>query len=73
MTDLFADKAADYDDRPLPQRISNGVSAALFKRLPLRPNLTTLDFGAVTIEPTCQVDQEGRRYPISLATARRGE
>jgi SAM-dependent methyltransferase len=48
MTDLFADKAADYDARPLPQRISEGVSAALFARVPLRADQVVLDFGAGT-------------------------
>ncbi|MCG5053170.1 MAG: methyltransferase domain-containing protein [Myxococcales bacterium] len=48
MTDLFADKAADWDTRPLPQRISAGVSAALLARVPLEPDQTVLDFGAGT-------------------------
>jgi 2-polyprenyl-3-methyl-5-hydroxy-6-metoxy-1,4-benzoquinol methylase len=48
MTDLFADKAADWDSRPVPLQISTGVSAALFARVPLRPELTVLDFGAGT-------------------------
>jgi 2-polyprenyl-3-methyl-5-hydroxy-6-metoxy-1,4-benzoquinol methylase len=48
MTDLFAKKAADWDARPLPQRISEGVSAALFARIPLRPEQTVMDFGAGT-------------------------
>lgn len=48
MTDLFADKAPDYDARPVPQRISEGVSAALFARVALRADQTVLDFGAGT-------------------------
>ena len=48
MTDLFADKAAEWDTRPLPQRISEGVSAALFARIALRSDQTVLDFGAGT-------------------------
>ena len=48
MTDLFADKAAEWDARPLPQRISEGVSAALFARIALRSDQTVLDFGAGT-------------------------
>lgn len=46
--DLFADKAADWDARPLPQRISEGVAAALFARVPLQADQTALDFGAGT-------------------------
>lgn len=48
MTDLFADKASDWDARPIPQQISHGVSAALLARLPLRPTDVVLDFGAGT-------------------------
>jgi cyclopropane fatty-acyl-phospholipid synthase-like methyltransferase len=48
MTDLFADKAAEWDQRPLPVRISEGVSAALFARVDLSGDATVLDFGAGT-------------------------
>lgn len=48
MTDLFADKAADWDSRPFPQQISEGVGAALLARAPLRADQTVLDFGAGT-------------------------
>jgi len=48
MTDLFTDKAADWDARPLPQRISEGVGAALLARVPLHADQTVLDFGAGT-------------------------
>lgn len=55
MTDLFADKAASWESRPLPQRISEGVGAALFARVALRPDQTVLDFGAGTGLLTGQV------------------
>jgi 2-polyprenyl-3-methyl-5-hydroxy-6-metoxy-1,4-benzoquinol methylase len=48
MTDLFADKAAEFDARPVLQRISEGVSAALLARVALRADQTVLDFGAGT-------------------------
>lgn len=48
MADLFSDKAADWDTRPVPQRISEGVGAALLARVPLVPSQTVLDFGAGT-------------------------
>ena len=48
MTDLFADQATGWDDRPLPQRISDGVTAAILARVPLRAGQTALDFGAGT-------------------------
>jgi 2-polyprenyl-3-methyl-5-hydroxy-6-metoxy-1,4-benzoquinol methylase len=48
MNDLFADKAADWDARPIPQRISAGVSAALLARVSLGEEQTVIDFGAGT-------------------------
>lgn len=48
MTDLFRDKAADWDSRPVPMQISEGVFAALAARVPLAPHLTVMDFGAGT-------------------------
>jgi SAM-dependent methyltransferase len=48
MTDLFADKATDWDARPVPQRISEGVGTALLARVPLSPGQSVLDFGAGT-------------------------
>lgn len=48
MTDHFAEKAHDYDERPVPQQISQGVFAALERRVKLSPELTVLDFGAGT-------------------------
>jgi 2-polyprenyl-3-methyl-5-hydroxy-6-metoxy-1,4-benzoquinol methylase len=48
MTDLFADRAADWDARPVPQRISEGVGAAIVARVPLSADLAVLDFGAGT-------------------------
>ncbi len=48
MSDLFQDKAIDWDKRPFPMQISDGVSAALRARVPLSPELRVLDFGAGT-------------------------
>jgi trans-aconitate methyltransferase len=48
MTDLFANKAADWDTRPFPLQLSAGIGAALLARVPLRPDQTALDFGAGT-------------------------
>jgi putative AdoMet-dependent methyltransferase len=48
MTDLFVDKAADWDQRPVPMQISEGVGAALSSRVPLSADLTVMDFGAGT-------------------------
>jgi putative AdoMet-dependent methyltransferase len=47
-SDLFSDKAADWDDRPVPQQISQGVGRALRDRVPLSPTDVVLDFGAGT-------------------------
>lgn len=48
MTDLFAEKAADWDTRPVPQQISAGVFTAIQRRVALSPALTVMDFGAGT-------------------------
>lgn len=47
-TDLFADKATDWDTRPVPLQISEGVFSALKAAVPLREDLTVMDFGAGT-------------------------
>ncbi|MBK9037042.1 MAG: class I SAM-dependent methyltransferase [Myxococcales bacterium] len=48
MTDLFKDKAQDWDTRPVPAQISAGVGAALRARVPLSADLRVMDFGAGT-------------------------
>jgi 2-polyprenyl-3-methyl-5-hydroxy-6-metoxy-1,4-benzoquinol methylase len=48
MNDLFAEKALDWDQRPIPLQISEGVGSALQSRVTLRPDATVLDFGAGT-------------------------
>jgi SAM-dependent methyltransferase len=48
MTDLFRDRAADWDQQPVPVQISEGVSAAILDRVPLSPTLRVMDFGAGT-------------------------
>ncbi|MEQ1500993.1 MAG: methyltransferase domain-containing protein [Myxococcota bacterium] len=48
MPDLFRDKAADWDQRPVPLQISDGVVRAMRARVPLTPDLVVMDFGAGT-------------------------
>ncbi|MCO4762091.1 MAG: class I SAM-dependent methyltransferase [Myxococcales bacterium] len=48
MTDLFADKASDWDTMPIPQAISQGVSQALLRNVALDETLEVMDFGAGT-------------------------
>jgi putative AdoMet-dependent methyltransferase len=48
VTDHFANKADDWDSRPLPAQISEGVYRALTEAIELRPDLRVLDFGAGT-------------------------
>jgi putative AdoMet-dependent methyltransferase len=48
MTDLFRDKAEDWDARPVPTQISQGVFDALEKAVALTPEMTVMDFGAGT-------------------------
>ena len=44
MADLFEDKAEGWDERPVPQQISQGVFAAIEANVPLSPDLAVLDF-----------------------------
>lgn len=48
MQDLFEDKAADWDSRPVPQQISEGVFRALEAQVILSPEMKVMDFGAGT-------------------------
>jgi len=48
MTDLFEDKAAEWDTRPIPQQISEGVFRAMEAAVAFSPTQTVMDFGAGT-------------------------
>jgi len=48
MSDLFEEKAADWDSRPVPAQISAGVGRALLERIQLRSDMQVMDFGAGT-------------------------
>lgn len=48
MSDLFRNKAGDWDSRPVPLQISEGVFIALQADVALGPNLAVMDFGAGT-------------------------
>ncbi|MEL6185248.1 MAG: methyltransferase domain-containing protein [Myxococcota bacterium] len=48
MADLFEHRAKDYDARPLPQQISEGVFRALESKVRLKDDLQVMDFGAGT-------------------------
>jgi 2-polyprenyl-3-methyl-5-hydroxy-6-metoxy-1,4-benzoquinol methylase len=48
MTDLFQDKAAEWDARPVPAQISEGVAQAIEAHVALAPEMTVMDFGAGT-------------------------
>lgn len=48
MADLFQDKAAEWDTRPIPMQISEGVFGALSAAVTLDSDKKVLDFGAGT-------------------------
>ncbi len=48
MPDHFQEKAADWDNQPVPAQISAGVFEALRSRLAWHAELTVMDFGAGT-------------------------
>lgn len=55
MDDLFRDKADDYDSRPVPMQISQGVWAAMAESVAFEADHTVLDFGAGTGLVTARV------------------
>lgn len=48
MSDLFENKAGDWDLRPVPAQISAGVGEAIQASVSLSPDLEVMDFGAGT-------------------------
>lgn len=46
--DLFRDKAADWDSRPVSTQISEGVVKAIRDHVAIRPDSVLMDFGAGT-------------------------
>ena len=48
MADLFQDKAEDFDSRPIPQQISEGVTRAMLASVAFSEDWTVMDFGAGT-------------------------
>lgn len=48
MTDLFKDKAKDWDADNMKSRLSSAISSAILERVQLHERMTVLDFGAGT-------------------------
>jgi SAM-dependent methyltransferase len=48
MSDLFNEKAKDWDASERKQLISSAVGAAILKNVPLNPQMNVMDFGAGT-------------------------
>lgn len=48
MTDLFRENAGDWDTRPVPQQISEGVTRAMSEAIAFEAGDTVMDFGAGT-------------------------
>jgi tRNA (cmo5U34)-methyltransferase len=70
MTDLFEDKAHDWDRRPVPIQISEGVGAALRARVALDPSLRVMDFGAGTGLVCAQVAPHvAQVYAVDISAA----
>jgi 2-polyprenyl-3-methyl-5-hydroxy-6-metoxy-1,4-benzoquinol methylase len=68
--DLFADKATDWDSRPIPAQISAGVFAALDEAVDWAPELSVLDFGAGTGLVATQIaPRVGRVLAVDVSEA----
>jgi predicted TPR repeat methyltransferase len=48
MTDLFREKAEDWDTNDRRSRLAAAISASILERVPLRADMNVLDFGAGT-------------------------
>ncbi|NOY93704.1 MAG: class I SAM-dependent methyltransferase [Deltaproteobacteria bacterium] len=70
MTDLFEDKAAEWDARPLPAIISEGVGRALLEHVELTPDMQVMDFGAGTGLICCHVAPHvAKIYAVDISEA----
>jgi 16S rRNA A1518/A1519 N6-dimethyltransferase RsmA/KsgA/DIM1 with predicted DNA glycosylase/AP lyase activity len=70
MTDHFKDRAADDDAQPVPQQISEGVTAALTARVAMTPDMTVLDFGAGTGLIAAKIAPHvGRLFAVDISEA----
>lgn len=69
-TDLFKDKADEYDKNDVPARLSAGIGAALGEHAGLREGLKVMDFGAGTGLVTKRiVDRVGRVTAVDVSPA----
>ena len=48
MTDLFAEKAKDWDANERRSKLASGVASSILEHVPLHKQMTVLDFGAGT-------------------------
>ncbi|MGW8247975.1 MAG: class I SAM-dependent methyltransferase [Acidiferrobacterales bacterium] len=48
MTDLFEEKAQDWDTNDIPRQLSAAIGPAMLKRVAFEPNMAVMDFGAGT-------------------------
>ena len=70
MTDLFAEKAQDWDVNDVVKGISRGIRAALDEHVELDPALHVMDFGAGTGLVTQHlVDKVGRVTAVDVSAA----
>ena len=68
MTDLFKDRAEDYDANDIPQRLSAGIGAAIAERVELHDRLAVMDFGAGTGLVTGRIaDKVGRVTAVDVS------
>lgn len=70
MSDLFQEKAQDWDARPVPLLISEGVGAAILEHVHLAPDLQVMDFGAGTGLICARVAPHvGKVYAVDISAA----
>ncbi len=55
MTDLFEEKAEDWDRRDVVRELSEAIGSAMVEQVPFAPDMSVMDFGAGTGLITAQV------------------
>ncbi len=70
MTDLFKDKAQDFDTNDIPRQLSAGIGACIVNNVELHQGMQVMDFGAGTGLITARVaDKVGNITAVDVSPA----
>ncbi|MBD3670472.1 MAG: class I SAM-dependent methyltransferase [Gammaproteobacteria bacterium] len=70
MTDLFKDKADDFDSNDIPRQLSMGIGSSMLQNVELHDGMEVMDFGAGTGLITAHVtDKVGKITAVDVSEA----